>query len=383
MTDEDLARLAEAGVYDPTAIDAAEQRRLLERLVAQGLTVEDLATAHRLGAIVMRAFQHLLLPGERSTLAEVVARTHLTAEQVLTIRRAWGLPDPPANDACFTPAEIDALEYVRSMADFVGPDLALHVARVMGTAMSRLAEAEIALVRSRLEAPMLGRHESGASILGAYENVFSVFLPAGQRTLDLLHRAHLVTLGRRYTEWALPPSESNVVDTVVGFADLTGSTALVQQTDLVGLDHAITTFERVTSDLLAAAGASVVKRLGDGVMFVTPSADQACRVALDLVDAFRDRAVSPPVRVGLDAGQVAALRGDFFGPAVHLAARIVSAATPSEVLVSSEMRTRAQGTGDFVFVAAGAHVLAGFAAPVELYRLERKPQPVRGGSEVS
>jgi hypothetical protein len=197
---------------------------------------------------VLRAFERLLLPGERTTLANVVEATRLTAEQVLTIRRGWGLADPPPDVASFTPAEIAALESVRNMAGFVGPELAMHVARVMGTAMSRLAEAEIALVRSRVEAPMIERHESGASILQAYANVFDVFLPACLRTLDLLHRSHLVGIGRRYSEGTLPPSEINVVDTIVGFADVTESTRLVQETDLEGLDRAITAFERITSD---------------------------------------------------------------------------------------------------------------------------------------
>jgi class 3 adenylate cyclase len=371
VTDDDLARLVEAGVYDPAAIDAMEQRRVLDQLVTQGITVDDLATAHRLGTIVVRAFEHLLLPGERATVAEAAGATGLEVEQVLTIRRAWGLSDPPVDRPSITPAEVDAMRYVAAMAGFVGADLALHVARIMGTAMSRLAEAEIALMRSRVEAPMRDRHESGASMLGAYRNVLDSFLPQGLRVLDVLHRAYLVALGQRYSEWALPPSDSNVVDTVVGFVDMTESTRLVERTDLSGLDRALTTFERVTSDFLAAAGASIVKRLGDGVMFVTPDCLAACRVALDLVDAFRDDPTSLPVRVGLAAGQVAALRGDFFGPAVHLAARIVDVAPSSSVLVTDEVRTRAHARGPYVFEPAGAQVLAGFVHSTILHRLAR------------
>ncbi len=371
VTDDDLVRLAGVGVYDPTAPDALDQRRLLERLVGDGLTVDELATAHRLGVIVIHATERLVLPGERQTVAEAASAAGLEVSQVLAIRRAWGFADPPADRPCVTPAEVAALGYVRAMAGFVGPDLAMQVARVMGTAMSRLAEAEIALVRSRLELPMVDRRESGASIVGAYERVLDGFLPSGLRTLDVLHRAHLIAIGRRYSEFALPPSESNVVDTVVGFADMSESTRLVQRTDLNGLDRALTAFERITSDLLAAAGASVVKRLGDGVMFVTPNLIAACTVALDLVDAFRNEAGLLPVRVGLAAGQVAALRGDFFGPAVHLAARIVGVTPPSGVLVADDVRLRGEGTGDFVFAPAGSHVLAGFAEPVVLHRLER------------
>src|SRR5262249_40872647 len=109
VTDDELARLAEAGVYDPTAIDAGEQRRLLDQLVRQGITVDDLASAHRLGTIVVRAFEHLLMPGGRATLAEASAATGMDAGHVIAIRRAWGLADPPVDRACFTPAEIEAL----------------------------------------------------------------------------------------------------------------------------------------------------------------------------------------------------------------------------------------------------------------------------------
>ena len=79
----------------------------------------------------------------------------------------------------------------------------------------------------------------------------------------------------------------------------------------------------------------MVKRLGDGVMFVSTDAETACRLALDLVAAFAPPAPRPPVRVGLAAGPVAALRGDFFGPAVHLAARIVGATPTGTAAVST------------------------------------------------
>ena len=218
---------------------------------------------------------------------------------------------------------------------------------------------------------MHGRGESAASILRAYATVIGSILPAALDTLDALHRAHLVAIARRYSDRALPPSESNVVDLVVGFADLSHSTTLVQQLDLAGLDRAITAFEAVTSDAIAAAGATVVKRLGDGVMFVTGRADVACTLALDLVDAFRDHPVAPPVRVGLAAGHVAALRGDFFGPPVHLAARIVGVAPPASVVVSAEIRERIADVPGLGVVGVGPTALSGFERPVELFRLER------------
>jgi hypothetical protein len=123
--------------------------------------------------------------------------------------------------------------------------------------------------------------------------LWSVCCSRQLHTIDAVHRGHLVHIGRRYTQWALPPSEHNVVDMVIGVADLTQSTALVRGLDLAGLDRALTTFEEVTTDLIAAA-ATLVKRLGDGVMFVTPQADLACALALRLVGAFGDTPAARP-----------------------------------------------------------------------------------------
>ena len=199
--------------------------------------------------------------------------------------------------------------------------------------------------------------------------------PAVLRSLDAVHRAHLVHIGRRYRH-GQPPSEHNVVDLVIGFADLSQSTALVRRLDLAGLDRALTRFEELTTDLISAAGATLVKRLGDGVMFVTPRADLACTLALRLVDAFRDQLSAPTAKVGLAAGLVAALRGDFYGPPVHLAARIVTAAGPSTVLASHELRDRVDGAR---FRSAGLHALAGFGDAVELFEL--LPAPGGGGAQ--
>jgi class 3 adenylate cyclase len=381
VTDDDLDLLAQAGVYDPDAADAAEQRAVLDRLLENGLDMDDLLAANRIGNLVLRAFERLILPGERVTLDAAATATGLPIDEVQRIRRAWGLADPGPGERAIAPTELTGLTFMASVAAVVGPEPALHVARVMGTAMSRMAEAEIALVRSRVEAPMLQSHASTAAMLVAYAGLLEGMLPAALTTLDALHRAHLVAIGWRYSDRALPPSESNIVETVVGFADLTASTSLVQRLDLTGLDRAITTFETVTSDVIAAAGATVVKRLGDGVMFVTAHPDVACAIALDLVDAFRAHPVAPPVRVGLAAGRVAALRGDFFGPPVHLAARIVGVAPPSTVLVSDDVRALIEGITPAVTYAAEPPIaLAGFETPITLHRLERAGSGFRTSS---
>src|SRR5262249_58971089 len=108
---------------------------------------------------------------------------------------------------------------------------------------------------------------------------------------------------------------------------------------------AITRFEEETTDRIVRAGATLAKHLGDGVMFVAEVAEEACRLALDLVAAFAGDAGGLSVRVGLAAGRVAALRGAFFGPAVHQAARIVALAAPETAVASDAVRGRSARAG--------------------------------------
>lgn len=364
----DLARLETAGVYDAGAADAEAQRSVLQLMTAGGITTDEIVTAHRLGDLVLRGFERLIRPGTRHSEDEAAAAVGMPVAEVRRIWRAWGFPDPGAGERCWTDRDIGTLRLLTAMVGIVGEELTMHSARAMGTAMSRIAEAEIALMRSQVEAPMTRDRVATASILARYRLIVEQLLPASASGMDALHRAYLVHLGQRYREWARSPSEHNVVDLVVGFADLTGSTALVQQLDLAALDRALVGFEERTSDLIAAAGASVVKRLGDGVMFVATEAETACRLALDLVAAFAPPAAGPPVRVGLAAGSVAALRGDFFGPAVHLAARIVGVTPPGTAVASQDVCQRAP---TIAARSLGTVALAGFDEPVLLMQLER------------
>jgi class 3 adenylate cyclase len=62
--------------------------------------------------------------------------------------------------------------------------------------------------------------------------------------------------------------------------------------------------------------------------------------------------------------------GDIGGISVHAAARIMSLAGPSEVLVSSTTVALAEG-GGLRFEEAGRHEVKGLTRPVEVYRLAR------------
>jgi adenylate cyclase len=106
--------------------------------------------------------------------------------------------------------------------------------------------------------------------------------------------------------------------------------------------------------------------IGDEAMFLTEEAEDACRIALDLVDA--SGGTLPPVRVGLATGDMVSVFGDVYGHDVNLAARLVEAAEPSTVVVSEQVRSAA---GGFRYELLPPLTLKGFAQPTTAYRVRR------------
>jgi class 3 adenylate cyclase len=151
----------------------------------------------------------------------------------------------------------------------------------------------------------------------------------------------------------------------VGFADLSGFTGLTQQLTLEDLTQLLSTFEEVATDVVLDHGGRVVKFLGDAVMFVTHDARTAVDVAEALLDAARIRGMT--ARAGVTVGTALALDGDYFGPIVNLAARLVAIAQPGTVLVSDEVAERL--AGERAVVALGPQPIRGFSEPVAVSRL--------------
>ena len=74
------------------------------------------------------------------------------------------------------------------------------------------------------------------------------------------------------------------------------------------------------------------------------------------------------VRAGLGYGEILAMSGDYFGNAVNLAARLVAAAAPGQILAAAEL---SRALPDWPAVAQEPLQLKGFDAPVIAYELGR------------
>ena len=108
-----------------------------------------------------------------------------------------------------------------------------------------------------------------------------------------------------------------------------------------------------------------MKLIGDTVMFVTPAATDAIEIALDLLTALGAHPVLPDARAAVANGLVTMHDGDYFGPVVNLAARLVQVGEPGGAVVPAALAAQLDECR-FDIGPATTHALRGFAEPVDV-----------------
>jgi predicted ATPase/class 3 adenylate cyclase len=130
------------------------------------------------------------------------------------------------------------------------------------------------------------------------------------------------------------------------FTDLESSTRL-WETFPDAMKAAMERHDAILRDAVQHADGRVVKITGDGLMAVFSSAADGVNACLEAQQALQDEAWSETgplrVRMGLHAGQAQPRAGDFYGPPVNRAARIMAAAHGGQVLLSALAAELAEG----------------------------------------
>ncbi|MFL5685047.1 MAG: dihydrofolate reductase family protein [Chloroflexota bacterium] len=107
-----------------------------------------------------------------------------------------------------------------------------------------------------------------------------------------------------------------------------------------------------------------VEFAGDGVMAIFDAPTRALRCAFGLVEAAGDLGIE--TRVGVHTGEIERRETGVGGIAVHIAARLLSAAESSQVVVTKTVRDLVTGT-DLAFRALGESSLRGVPGQWELF----------------
>jgi adenylate cyclase len=368
---------ASRGLGPEEAAQAAALARVRTFLLEHRVPEHDIARAEEDDVLDLLVVDCLLVPGERYTQSEVSGITGMPEDLAARFWRALGFADVSADDRIFTDLDIEAIHVLQTMVDLGAADVdtALQLARVIGTSMARIAEAEVApAVRG-----MMGASAGGSSVEAAdrFVRLADRSLPAMTRLLEFAWRRHVqasvrraMLLRNRHDPGALP-------DLCVGFADMVGFTMLSQQLSEEELAALVSRFEDVAHDTVTGGGGRVVKMIGDEVMFVTDAASDAARIALALAEAYADDELLSDVRVALAVGPVLVQDGDFYGPVVNLASRAAGIAAPGSVLVSDEFHSallrqtqQTPAAGEFAFKALRPRLVKDLGR-VQLWALHR------------
>jgi adenylate cyclase len=360
----DEAELERLGLYDPAASGAPDKLRLLTRAFELGATLDEVVRANGLSGLGSLMLDLAMRPaGVTQELGTFAERSELDSDLVHRLWLALGLPESDILPVRVTSDAAEALRFIAAMTTLLGEEVALALARVVGSSVARMTEALAGAFRVGIEVPERLTGTPYSQVADDYTTIARDLLPAFLEAVEAVFRRHLVVVS--YQLWSTDEERAAVtLERTVGFADLVGSTDVLHTQSVKEMAEMVRQFEEQAWDLVSRAGGRVVKLIGDEAMFVVEDPGRACDIGLGLVEA------SPhPVRVGLAAGSVVGLYGDYYGETVNLAARLVRAAEPSTLLVSETVRDRVGAA--FTVKPLGPLGLKGFAEPVPVYVVQR------------
>ena len=353
---------------------------LREKLVAHGVPEAEIDEAERNGTLLELAVDRILVGQPRYTSEEIAEKADMDIEVLRRLWRALGFTD--TDERIFTDADLEAIGWVRRYNDEGLADLRVttQLTRVVGSSLARIAEAQVDVLTDRIAAvggADLSQEQADEALIGLLEEQ----LPQWAETFAYVHRRHLAAALQR-AEAARHGDVEHVLHTV-GFADLVGFTVLSQQLDEAELADVVDRFESLAFDVVGRLGGRVVKMIGDEVMFVADDVAAAAEIAITLSETYADDETLSDVRVGLARGAAIVREGDFFGPAVNLASRLVNIAYPGSVVTDEVVREALEGNESFEWKSMRPRRLKGigWSAPWVLLRAADSPAR-RPASEV-
>jgi adenylate cyclase len=328
-----------AAASDVTHEAALERvRRSLREAGASEQAIDEAVAGDVLDLL---AVDTLFVPARRRfTPRQVSEITLLPLETLKRFWRALGFLEPADDEPVLTAMDVEAVHNLQSLLRLgvTELDTALQLARVVGSSMARVAEA--GLLRG---SDALGAADDSVMAADVFTAVAEETLDSMGRLLEFVWRRHMQATARRAVMQRAAAATGDGAVLVVGFADMVGFTLLSQHLHDDELALVVRRFEELAYDIVTGAGGRVVKMIGDEAMFVVDDPVAGAGIGVGLAEAYARDDLLSDVRVGMAAGPVLVRDGDYYGPVVNLASRIVGIADPGSVLVSDEMHAMLEG----------------------------------------
>ena len=381
-----VQQMIDAGIVtrgaDGTFGDGAARRvRVIGDLVRSGIPGSLLVEAVRAGTLNMdfvdQPSYDRFSAYERETFEDVSRRTGVPVDLLLGVREASGSPAPVPAD------RVRAIElavvpfFERAIQYGVRPEHLEQTLRVAGDGVRRVAETEAdwwrsdilgTLIRQGVPMEEIGtRTEAFATEIDPLTDEALLALYHGQQGHAWLRNIFdgfeivLDQAGVRQRSQRLP---------AISFIDVTGYSRLTEERGDASAAEVAARVARLVQRVSADHGGRTVKWLGDGLMVYHPEIAGAVEAALHIRDEIGLEQL-PPAHIGVHAGPVIFLEGDYFGRTVNTAARIATHAEAGQILASEAVAAATRGNAGVAFDPIGPVDLKGLFEPLALYAVHR------------
>ncbi|HEV3479923.1 MAG TPA: adenylate cyclase regulatory domain-containing protein [Gaiellaceae bacterium] len=385
-TPERVRELVELGViggssdpHEPFRSGDVLRVQLVEELAAFGITPARVATALAEGALTLSYLDKLPAapPRTEGTHAEVCDELGVPFELLARIYAGFGLPRPLPDD----PVREDDLEIISGLPILfeagLGEEEVLRAARVWGEGPRRVAEHQVRSFHDLIEEPFRRQGLSDDQALDAALSQVGVrLIPYCQQLVFWLYQRHFETYATEHRvghiEAALDAAglhrKPGARPEAVAFADLSGYTRLTDELGDAAAERIALRLAELMQEVATRNDGLVVKMLGDGVHVHFSDPARAIAASLEVVERAEPLGL-PPAHVGVNAGPMSYVDGDYYGFTVILAARIAAQAGPGQVLVGEAAAEEAPAGVRFEEVEPVP--LKGVARPVTIFRAVR------------
>ncbi len=198
---------------------------------------------------------------------------------------------------------------------------------------------------------------------------------AGAKYVELAGQDHMPMFGdteailsevREFLTGERAAPEADRVLTTILFCDIADSTGRALALGDHGWRELLARFYALADEKLQRFRGRKLDTAGDGLFAAFDGPARAVRCGAALVEAVGAHGVQ--LRVGVHTGECEVLGDKYSGIAVHLGARVASAADPGQVLVTSTVKDLVAGSG-IGFEDLGPRRLKGLTEDWRLYRL--------------
>jgi adenylate cyclase len=272
----------------------------------------------------------------------------------------------------FTEKEAGIFRGLADLAAVWPSELTMQVSRVYGRLLARIAQTEVQLFRLHVERRLLHETQNPLDALRTVQSAFGELLPLADDLILAVHRRWLEhELGQAVVRHAEAEAGARRLPGAVRvgflFCDLKDFTAYAERE---GDEAAVSAVERLATVVTRERGEGMrlMKSLGDGYMLCYTDAIQAVGAGARIIEAMSTGA-GLRAHASVHEGAAIPREGDYFGGAVNLAARLLAAAGPDELVAS---RATVHATeGAFTWESRGTRRIRGITEPVEVFRLVR------------